>query len=125
MGSFSVGERNKMLDAITGRATYTAPAAFYVQMHIGAPGAAGTSNVAASTTRTVTTFGSAAAAGAIANTADVILAVTAGETITDVTFWSASSGGTFLGQDDLNSSAVVVNGDEIKLATGQLQLSLT
>jgi len=99
MGSIAVGERNKMLYALAARANYTMPAAFYVQLHIGDPGAAGTSNVAANTTRKLVTFGSAAAAGAISNTADIEwLAVPNLETYTHVSFWSASGAGTFGGE---------------------------
>lgn len=126
MGSLAEGERNKMLDAITGRATYTASAAFYVQLHIGAPGAAGTSNVAANTTRQVVTFGSAAATGAISNTAAVEwTSVSNTETYSDVTFWTASSGGTFLGQDTLSSSAAVTAGDTFRIPIGDLDLTVT
>jgi hypothetical protein len=126
MGSFAVGERNKMLDAITGRTTYTASAAFYVQLHTGDPGAAGTSNVATETDRTAVTFGNAAATGAISNTADVEWTnVAATETITHVSFWTASSGGTFLGSDDLASSAALTAGDTLRIPTGDLDLTVT
>jgi hypothetical protein len=125
MGSFSVGERNKMLDAVSGRADYTAPVDFYAQLHIGDPGAAGTSNIAAHTTRVIATFGSAASAGAITTTADTTFtALTANETITFISFWSASSGGTFLGSDDITAAAVVIN-DELKIPTGDLDLAIT
>lgn len=126
MGSFSVGERNKMLDAISARASYTAPAAFYVQLHVGDPGAAGTSNVAANTTRQAATFGSAASAGAISNTAQVEWTnVPNTETYSWVSFWSASSAGTFLGSDDLSSSAAMTAGETFRIPTGDLDLTLT
>lgn len=67
MGTYSDGEKNKMLDAWAGRTTYTANAAVYAKLHIGSPGAAGTTNAAAETTRQAVTFGSAAASGAISN----------------------------------------------------------
>ena len=126
MGSFAVGERNKMLDAITGRATYTASAAFYVKLHLGDPGAAGTSNPAAETTRQSVTFGDAAASGAISNTVAVTWTnVSTSETYTHVSFWTASSGGTFLGSDDLSSSAAVTAGDTMNIPVGDLDLTLT
>lgn len=96
MGSIAVGERNKMLDALTGRATYTASAAFYVKLHTGDPGAAGANNAATETTRQAVTFGSAAATGAISNTAQVQwTSLAATETISHVSFWTASTAGTF------------------------------
>jgi hypothetical protein len=126
MGTIAVGERNKMLDALTGRSTYTASAAFYVQLHTGDPGAAGTSNVAGNTTRQAVTFGSAAATGAISNTAAVEwTSVSTTETYTHVSFWTASTNGTFLGSDDLSSSAAMTAGETFRIPVGDLDLTLT
>lgn len=124
MGSFAVGERNKMLDALAGRTTYTANAAFYLKLHIGDPGVAGTSNAAAETTRQAVTFGSAAATGAISNTAAVEWTnVSTTETYTYVSFWTAASAGTFLGSDDITSAAVTA-GDTFRIPIGDLDLTL-
>lgn len=125
MGSIAEGERNKMLDALTGRTTYTANAAFYVKLHLGDPGAAGTSNPAAETTRQAVTFGSAAASGAISNTAQVQwTSLAATETISHVSFWTASTAGTFLGSDDLASAQNVNSGGTLTIAIGDLDLTL-
>jgi hypothetical protein len=126
MGTIAVGERNKMLDACVGKTTYTASAAFYVKLHLGDPGAAGTANAAAETTRQAVTFGSAAAAGAIANTVAVTWTnVSTTETYTWVSFWSASGAGTFLGSDDLSSSAAMQAGDTFTIAIGALSLTIS
>jgi hypothetical protein len=126
MGSFAESQRNAMLDALVGRATYTASAAFYVKLHLGDPGAAGTSNAAANTTRQAVTFGSAAATGAISNTVAIEWTnVSTTETYSHVSFWTASSGGTFLGSDDLSSSAAVTAGDTFRIPIGDLDLTLT
>lgn len=126
MGSIAVGERNKMLDAYTGRTTYTANAAFYVKLHIGDPGAAGTSNAAAETTRQAVTFGSAAASGTISNTVAVQwTGLAASETISHVSFWTASTSGTFLGSDDLASSQAVNSGGSFVIPVGDLDLTIT
>lgn len=126
MGSFAVGERNKMLDALAGRTTYTANAAFYVKLHLGDPGAAGANNAAAETTRQAVTFGAAAALGAISNTVAVEWTnVSTTETYTHVSFWTASVAGTFLGSDDLSSSAPVNAGDTFRIPVGDLDLTLT
>ncbi len=126
MGTFAVGERNKMLDAITGRGSYTASAAFYVKLHLGDPGGAGTGNPATETTRQAVTFGSAASSGAISNTAAVEwTGVSTTETYTHVSFWTASSSGTFLGSDDLSSSAAVTAGDTFRIPIGDLDLTIT
>lgn len=125
MGSFSVGERNKMLDALAGRTTYTASAAFYVKLHTADPGAAGTTAPATEATRQLATFGAAASAGAISNTVALTWTnVSTTETYTHVSFWSASTGGTFLGSDDIASTASVA-GDSFTIPIGDLDLTLT
>lgn len=124
MGQFAEGERNKFLDAWAGRTTYSANAAVYAKLHLGDPGSAGTNNAAANTTRQQVTFGSAAASGAISNTAAIEwLSVSNSETYTHVSFWTASSGGTFLGSDDLSSSAAVTAGDNFRIPIGDLDLA--
>lgn len=114
-----------MIDAATGGATYTANAATYVQLHTGDPGAAGTSNVAGETTRQAVTF-AAAGSGAAASTTDATwLLVSTTETYSHVSVWSASSGGTFIGSDQLASSQAVQAGDTYELVAGNLTLSIT
>lgn len=126
MGTFAVGERNKMLDAVVGRTTYTANAAFYAKLHTGDPGSAGTANAATETTRQAVTFGSAAASGSIANTVAASWTnVSTTETVTWVSFWTASSAGTFLGSDDLSPSAALTAGDTLTIAISGLTLSIT
>lgn len=126
MGTFSEGERNKMLDAWAGRTTYTANAAVYVKLHIGDPGAAGANNAAANTTRQQATFGVAAATGAISNTAAISwTSVPNTETYTWVSFWTAAAAGTFLGSDDLSASAAVTAGDTFQIPIGDLDATVT
>lgn len=126
MGTIAEGERNKMLDAWAGRGNYTASAGVFVKLHLGDPGAAGTSNAAANTTRQQATFGSAAATGAISNTAAIEWTnVPNTETYSHVSFWTASSGGTFLGSDDLSSTAPVTAGDTMRIPVGELDITVT
>jgi hypothetical protein len=126
VGTIAEGERNKMLDAWAGRTTYTANAAVYVKLHLGDPGAAGTSNAAANTTRQQATFGSAAASGAISNTAAIEwTSVPNTETYTHISCWTASTAGTFLGSDDLSSSAAVTAGDTFRIPIGDLDITVT
>jgi acyl dehydratase len=125
MGLFAVGETNKMLDAWAGRTTYTANSAVWVKLHLGDPGAAGANNAAANTTRQQVTFGAAAAAGAMSNTAVVEwLSVSNTETYSHVSFWTANAAGTFLGSDDLSSTAPVTAGDTFRIPVGDLDLAL-
>jgi hypothetical protein len=126
MGTIAEGERNKMLDAYVGRTTYTANAAYYAKLHIGDPGAAGTTNAAANTTRQLVTFGSAAATGAISNTAAVEwTSVPNTEVYSHVSFWTASTAGTFLGSDDLSATASDTAGDTFRIPIGDLDLTVT
>lgn len=121
----SDGIANSMLDAVF-RNTAFVVAAVYAKLHLGDPGSAGTSNAAAHTTRVQVTFGAGAASGAISSTAATsFTSLTAAETITDVSLWSASSGGTFLGRDAASSSATVAIGDTYELPTGDVDITLS
>lgn len=115
----AVGELNKALDAIAGRAAYTANAAVYVKLHTGAPGSAGTSNASTDTTRKLAAW-SAPSGGAIATSAQLswTLALSGGETLTHVSFWTASTGGTFLGDGALSASATMANGETFNISSG-------
>lgn len=126
MGSVAVGERNKMLNALTGRATYTKPAGVFGKLHTGDPGAAGTANAATETTRQAVTFGSAASVASIASTADTVwTALAASETISWISFWSASTAGVFLGSDDLTVAQAVNAGGSLTITSGSLTISIT
>lgn len=118
------GIANAILDALCRSVAWTEPAAFYVKLHTGDPGASGASNAATETTRQEATF-SAASGGAITNSADVSWTnVSTTETYSHVSFWSASSAGTFLGSDALDASKAVTAGEDFKIAAGDLDISL-
>ena len=116
---------NSWLDGLCRSVTWTEPAAFYIKLHTGDPGSAGTSNAASETTRQAVTF-SAASAGAITNSAAVTWTnVSNSETYSHVSFWDASSAGTFLGSDGLAVSRAVTAGDTFEIAIGDVDLSIT
>lgn len=118
------GVANAILDALCRSVTWTEPAAFYIKLHLGDPGAAGSSNAAANTTRQAVTF-SAASSGAITNSAAVTwTSVPNTETYSHISFWDASSGGNFIGSDALDVSRSVTAGDTFEIAIGDLDLSL-
>jgi hypothetical protein len=122
----AAGEAAKILDALGNAANYVAPTAFWLQLHVGDPGAAGTANIAGNATRKQVSYG-AAASGQVAN--DAAVSWTAGEVDTseDYTHWSAwtaSSGGTFIGSGLMTANAVVT-GDTYSLPIGEQVLSLT
>lgn len=125
MGTFSDLVANSFLDAVARNTSY-AEAAVWVKLHLGDPGAAGTANPAAETTRQQATFGSAATGRAISNTAAIEWTnVSTTETYTHVSLWDASTAGNFLGRDDLSSAAAVTAGDTFRIPVGDLDLTIT
>ena len=89
----------------------------FVQLHTGDPGAAGTANASAETTRKALTWAAAAAASrSIAATLPTWTPWTAGnETITDVSVWSAVTDGNFLYSYELATPVAVTDGDTLSL----------
>lgn len=121
----AVAQANGFLNCLTGGAAPTPPAANYVKLHIGDPGAAGTSNPATETTRKVATFGTPAAGGTIANTVELLWDNSpAAEDYTHFSVWSAVSGGTFLYSGIVTANAVAI-GDFFVAAIGALQVPFT
>lgn len=119
------GVANAFLDALGNASNYTAPTAFWVKLHTGDPGSAGTANAAGNTTRKQASF-AAASGGAITTDADVDwTSVSNAETYSHVSFWSASVAGTFLGSDDLATPRAVLVGDNFTIVAGDIDLALT
>ena len=116
---------NSMLNAYCRNVSWTQPAAFWAKLHIGDPGAAGTTNAAVETTRKQATF-AAASAGRCDTSADMDWTNVAGtETYSHVSFWTASTAGTFIGSDVLDTARAVVAGDNVTIEAGTLSLILT
>lgn len=119
------GIANKILDALCSDTAWTLPAAFYVKLHTGDPGSAGTANAAGNTTREAATF-SSASGGSKTTSADVAwTSVSTAETYSHVSFWDASTAGNFLGSDSLAASKTVAVGDNFTIPAGSLTLALT
>lgn len=119
------GIANSILDAYCRSVAWTEPAAFFVKLHTGDPGAAGTANAFGDTTRQAATF-SAASGGAITTSgATTWTSVSTTGTLSHVSFWDASSGGTFIGSDDLAAAKGVNAGDDFTIPAGDLDLNLT
>jgi hypothetical protein len=97
--------------------TITGTDAAYVQLHTGAPGANGTSNVSSVTTREAVTWGSASAGSVAASNQPewTSWAGTNAEVDTDISFWSLSSSGTFGFSMQLSSSVTMDTGDSLTL----------
>ena len=103
---------NSALSTIIGSAAF-------VKLHTGDPGSAGTSNASAETTRKAVTWGSPASQTVSAtSTLPSWTSWAAGsETITHVSYWSLSTGGTFQGSVALTASKSVTNGDTFNLTS--------
>ena len=95
---------------------YTAPTALYVKLHKGDPGAAGTANASAVTTRNQLTL-AAPSAGAINLTTLASYSMTTSETISHVSIWDSSTAGTFQFSAALTAAKPVNNGDTLTFNT--------
>lgn len=110
------------LNAI-GNNTSFAVTTCYIQLHTGAPGAAGTSNVAGNATRKAVSFGTAVS-GEMSNDAAIEWStsdVDTSEDYTHFTLWDASSSGNFLGSGTITANAVTA-GDEFTIPSGDLDI---
>jgi hypothetical protein len=110
-GLHAVNTANAWLNVLRGT-TFTGIAGTFIQLHTADPGAAGTTAISAVTTRQSATF-SAAAAGAIALSNSPAFTMTATETITHISVWSASTAGNFHWSAALTASKAVVNTDTL------------
>lgn len=116
---------NSILNALCRNVAWTQPAAFFVKLHTGDPGAAGTANAAGNTSRQAATF-SASAAGAITTSADIVWTnVNTAETYSHLSFWDAASSGTFLGSAALTATKLVAVGDTFTIPAGSESISIT
>lgn len=116
---------NAVLDGIARSTTWTEPAAFYLKLHTGDPGSAGTSNAATETTRKQVTFGSVASGGAIANTVAVTWTNVAGsEDYTHWSAWDAAAAGNFIMSGTMTANAVVA-ADTFEIPIGELDLTIS
>lgn len=116
----AVGVANAILNALFRSTPWVEPDEVWAQLHVGAPGAAGTANVAVEAVRIQGTFGTNAASGAISNTAALVwTGVTGAEDYTHITLWSASASGTFLCSGTMTANAVLI-GDTFTIPIGDL-----
>lgn len=115
-----------ILNEMCNAGSWTIPTSFWVKLHTGDPGAAGSSNTASNTTRQSAAFASAAAAGTITTNADVTwTSVSATESYSHVSFWDASSGGNLIATDNLEATRGVTAGDNFTIASGDIDISLS
>lgn len=116
---------NAILDALARSVAWTEPDEIWIKLHVGDPGAAGTSNAATETTRKQATFGAGASGGAISNTVALTWTNVAGsEDFTHYSAWTASAAGTFLFSGTVTANAVVT-ADTFTIPIGDLDLTLS
>lgn len=96
--------------------SYTGITSVFVQLHTGAPGAAGTSNISANTTRNAITW-NAPSGGSMTLATLSNWTMTATETITTITLWTASTSGTFIWSADLTVSVPVINNSTLAFSS--------
>ena len=114
---------NKFLDAVCNATSYSATNV-YVKLHIGDPGANGTTNPATETTRKLVSF-SAASTGSLTSDADVSWTNIAGsEDATFFTVWDNLTAGNFLFSGTVAGNAYTA-GDTFTIPSGSLTVSLT
>mgnify|MGYP000925297399 CR=1 FL=1 len=91
---------------------YTGIAGLYVKLHTGDPGAAGTANASAVTTRNQLTL-AAPSGGSASLSALAAYNMTATETISHFSLWTSATTGTFIGSGQLAAAKGVNNGDTL------------
>lgn len=115
---------NAILDRLCRNQAWTAPTALWLKWHVGDPGAAGSANPAANTTRIQATFGSAAAGGLISNTALIqVASAPNAEDYSHYSAWDASAAGAFQFSGVITANAVAV-ADVFEIPIGDLDVSL-
>lgn len=94
----------------------------WAKLHVGDPGAAGTSNAATETTRKQITWGSASAAVVSNSAAATWTAITGSEDATHMSFWTASTAGTFGFSINVTANPYTA-GDTLNFAIGEIDVT--
>jgi hypothetical protein len=123
VGISAVNTADKLLNTIGRSGTTFTAGSLYVKLHLGDPGASGTSNASAVTTRYAATFGASSAGSMALTSMGGTYAMTNTETISHISLWDASTSGNFLWSVALTGSKSVTNGDTLSLTS--LTLALT
>lgn len=113
----SVAAAGQLLTTLKGNYTFA-------KLHIGDPGAAGTANPAVETDRIAATWPGTVTTQSMSNTNTLTWTGVAGsEDYTHISFWSASTGGTF-GMSGVITANPVTSGDTFQLDPGAVTVSL-
>ncbi len=113
---FSTAAANGILDKLLVDYPWT-------QLHTGAPGSAGTANVATNTTRKTNSWAAAASGSKASNADQTWTNVPGSEDYTHFTQWSASAAGNFGGSGVITANAVTT-GDTFTVSSGGFVLTV-
>lgn len=113
---------NPTLDWLRGVAPSSVPG-LYVKLHIGDPGASGTANASAVTTRRQATMNAASGGSITLSAISGSWAMTATETITHISVHDDATSGNFRWSVALTTARSVVNGDTLVLTALSLNQS--
>jgi len=127
MGSFSDYMENKVIDHMLRNQAFTPPSTLYVALYTVSPSdsGGGTEVSGGSYARQTVTL-SAASGGSTSNSADVTFPTATADwgTIVAVGILDNSSGGNLLAWGGLSTSKTVNNGDQFKIPSGNLTISV-
>lgn len=112
VGVSAVNVANVVLNWMRGTTPATV-AGLFAKLHVGDPGASGTSNASAVTTRRQLTFNAASGGSMSLASSSGSYAMTSSETISHVSVHDNSTAGNFLISAALTTPRTVVNGDTL------------
>lgn len=123
-GSLSNYAENKVLDHILGTTSYTMPTV-YLALYTVAPteSTSGTEVTGGSYVRKAVTF-TAASSGATSNSANVDFTGMPSCTVVAVAVCDALSSGNIIAYGTLNANKVVASGDTLRIASGDLDITI-
>jgi hypothetical protein len=124
--SFSDYLENKLIAHTYGGAAFTQPTAWWVKLHTGDPGEAGTSNAAAETTRKQVTSWTVSTNTATSASSVSWTSYPATETVTHVSVWDASSAGNCLGSGAVSPTVSMTGpgSNTLSIASGGITIAL-
>jgi hypothetical protein len=124
-GNLSNYLENKILDHFLGTTSYTKPTTVYVALYTAAPNDAGggTEATGGSYARQTATF-SAASGGATSNDSNIDFASMPASTIVAIGVHDALTSGNLLVWGTLSSNKALDAGDTLRIATGDLDISI-
>jgi len=105
----------------SGATAATARTTIFGQLHIGDPGAAGTSNVANASTRVAFNF--TVSGGTMSLSGSPVFTGTATETINNISFWTASTSGTFLWSAALTTPRAINASDTLTFTAAGITIT--